>query len=126
MEKKPSLKIYLEETETRYVRKVAVIVNEDTHPELKGMDEEEMKKYVEENISKMKSMSEYFENLEDRVYYAEEEWDKYHNQSSNTVIEVATEEDINEYGQGIQHGHDDDDDEDDPIDDDYDDETDED
>ena len=116
MEKKPSLKIYLEEEETRYVRKVAVIVNEDTHPELKGMTEEEIKKYVEENISNMKALDEHSANLEDQVYYAEEEWDKYYNESSNTVIEVATEEDLIEYGNLKRH--DDDDDEDEPEDDD--------
>lgn len=95
MEKKPSLKVYFTETETHFTQKYAVIVNEDTHPELKGMSIEEMKKYVEENISKMKAVnSEYSANLEDEVMYAEEEWDRYYNESSQTVIEEATEEDL--------------------------------
>ena len=113
MEKKPSLKIYLEETEIHYVRKVAVIVNEDTHPELKGMTVEQMKEYVEENISNMKAVnSEYSANLEDQVMYGEEEWDKYYNESSQTVIE----EDLNIYG---SHGVHDDDDEHDAEDDEF-------
>jgi hypothetical protein len=95
MEKKPSLKVYFTETETHFTQKYAVIVNEDTHPELKGMNIEEMKKYVEENISKMKAVnSEYSANLEDEVMYAEEEWDRYYNESSQTVIEELTEEDL--------------------------------
>lgn len=95
MENKPSLKVYFTETETHFTQKVAVIVSEDTHPELKGMSLDEMKKYVEENISKMKAVnSEYSANLEDEVMYAEEEWDRYYNESSQTVIEEATEEDL--------------------------------
>jgi len=95
MENKPSLKIYFTETETHFTQKVAVIVNEDTHPELKGMTLDEMKKYVEENISNMKPTApEYFSNLEDEVMCAEEEWDRYYNESSQTVIEEATEEDL--------------------------------
>lgn len=110
---KPSLKVYHTETETRFVQKVPVIINEDTHPELKGMTAEQMKEYVEENISNMKAVnSEYSANLEDQVMYGEEEWDKYYNESSQTVIEVATEEDINIYGSQSHH---DDDDEDDPT-----------
>jgi len=62
---------------------------------LKGMNIEEMKKYVEENISKMKAVnSEYSANLEDEVMYAEEEWNRYYNESSQTVIEELTEEDL--------------------------------
>lgn len=96
MENKPSLKVYFTETETHFTQKYAVIVNEDTHPELKGMSIDEMKKYVEENISSMKAVnSEYSANLEDEVMYAEEEWDRYYNESSQTVIEEATEEDLN-------------------------------
>lgn len=117
MEKKPSLKVYHTETETRFVQKLPVIVNEDTHPELKGMTVEQMKEYVEENISNMKSVnSEHSANLEDEIMYAEEEWDKYYNESSETVIEVATEEDLNIYG---NHGHHDDNDDGDTHDDDH-------
>lgn len=114
---KPSLKVYHTETETRFVQKVPVIINEDTHPELKGMTVEQMKEYVEENISNMKAVnSEYSANLEDQVMYGEEEWDKYYNESSQTVIEEATEEDLNIYG---SHGAHDDDDEHDAEDDEF-------
>ena len=111
MENKPSLKIYLEEMETRYVRKVAVIVNEDTHPELKGMKFEEMKTYIKENISNMNSLTDYYANLEEQVSYGEEDWDKYSPYHSETIIEIATEEDINYYGSTSNHHDDDDEDE---------------
>lgn len=110
---KQSLKVYHTETETRFVQKVPVIINEDTHPELKGMTVEQMKEYVEKNMSTMKAVnSEYSTNLEDQVMYGEEEWDRYYNEISQTVIEVATEEDLNIYGNQSHH---DDDDEDDPT-----------
>jgi len=120
MEKKPSLKVYYTETETHFVQKIATIVNEDTHPELKGMSLEEMKKYVEENMGNMKSIkSDYYSTLEDEVMYAEEEWDRYYNESSECVIEEATENDVNEYGS--QSNHEDDDEDEASDDDDFDD-----
>lgn len=120
MEKKPSLKVYNTESEIRFVQKVAVIVNEDTHPELKGMSVEEMKEYVEKNMSTMKAIrTEYYSSLEDELLYADEEYDKYFGEECNYLVEVATEEDVNVYG---SHGAHEDDDEDDPTDDDDDDE----
>lgn len=122
MEKKPSLKVYNTESEIRFVQKVAVIVNEDTHPELKGMSVEEMKEYVEKNMSTMKPLKpEYYSSLEDELLYAEEEYDKYFGEECNYLVEVATEEDVNVYG---SHGAHEDDDEDDPTDDDDDDDED--
>jgi len=99
MENKKSIKVYFEEYETHYIRKASVVVNEDTHPELKGMSEEEMVKYVEENISSMKAVNPDIANLEDEVMYAEEDWDRYYNESSKTVVEVATDEDFDREGE---------------------------
>lgn len=109
MDKKISLKVYYEENEMHYVRNCATIISEDTHPELKGMTEEEMIKYVQENIENMRAVdSDSSANLEEQVMYAEQDWDRYSGQSSKVVVEVATEEDIADSG-----GSDDDDDDDD-------------
>lgn len=117
MENKPSLKLYHTETETRFVQKVPVIINEDTHPELKGMTPEEMKKYVEENMSTMKALRpEYNNSLEDEVLFAEEEYDKYYDGESEYNVDIPTEEDLNIYG---SHGVHEDDDEHDVEDDDF-------
>ena len=114
---KPSLKLYRTETETLFVRKVAVIVNEQTHPELKGMTVEEMKKYVEDNMSTMKAVKpEYNNSLEDEVLFAEEEYDKYFDEKGRYNVDIATEEDLNIYG---SHGAHDDDDEHDAEDDEF-------
>ena len=114
---KPSLKVYHTETETRFVQKVPVIVNEDTHPELKGMTGEQMKAYVEENMSTMKAVRpEYNSSLEDEALFAEEEYDKYYGEGSKYVVDIVTEEDLNIYG---SHGAHDDDDEHEAEDDDF-------
>ena len=114
---KPSLKVYHTETETRFVQKVPVIVNEDTHPELKGMTVEEMKAYVEENMSTMKAVKpEYNNSLEDEALFAEEEYDKYFDEKGRYNVDIATEEDLNIYG---SHGAHDDDDEHDAEDDEF-------
>lgn len=114
---KPSLKVYHTETETRFVQKVPVIINEDTHPELKGMTVEEMKTYVEENMSTMKAVKpEYNNSLEDEVLFAEEEYDKYFDEKGRYNVDIATEEDLNIYG---SHGAHDDDDEHDAEDDEF-------
>ena len=42
-----------------------VSISAETHPELEGMSDEEIKKYVVENASEMKSTNEYYENLWD-------------------------------------------------------------
>lgn len=45
-----------------------ITVSEETHPELKGMSEEEIKEYVSQNASEMKPVeSEYHENLYDQL-----------------------------------------------------------
>lgn len=122
---KPSLKVYHTETETRFVQKVPVIINEDTHPELKGMTAEEMKQYVEENMSTMKALRpEYNNSLEDEVLFAEEEYDKYFDEEGRYVVDIATEEDINVYGDQAHHEDDDDDEPHDGDDEDFDDEDD--
>lgn len=44
-----------------------VSISAETHPELEGMSDEEIKKYVVENASEMKSTNEYYENLWDQL-----------------------------------------------------------
>lgn len=108
MEKKTSLKVYFEETETYYKRLEAVIVNEDTHPELKGMSEEEMVKYVQENIESMNAVdSESSANLEEQVMYADQDWDRFYPYSTKTVVEVLKDEDSGEGDDGDDESGDD-------------------
>lgn len=44
-----------------------VSISAETHPELEGMSDEEIKQYVIENASEMKSTNEYYENLWDQL-----------------------------------------------------------
>lgn len=68
MTKKPSVKFYYEMTEARWSRNDDIIINEDTHPELKGMTYDEMVEYIRNNMSTMKAVnSEYYSSLEEEA-----------------------------------------------------------
>lgn len=90
---KPSVKIYFEEVENHYVRNEAVIINEDTHPELKGMTQGEMVEYVRNNMEKMKSTDEYSNDLMEQAATMEQDWDKYTTSHTDYVVEPYSEED---------------------------------
>lgn len=57
------LKVYIVSYEHVANYRYSVTVNEETHPELKGMTQEEMKEYILNNAENMKSTSDNYDNL---------------------------------------------------------------
>lgn len=116
MEKKPLVKLFYEQTEARWSRNDDIVISEDTHPELKGMTQQEMIEYINKNMSTMKAVnSEYYDSLEDEAMTNEEIAEDYSKISDGFVIEPYNEE------YPDSNGIHDDDDEHEPSDDDDDD-----
>ena len=109
MEKK-SIVINRIQEKVRVITLKDVIVNEDTHPELKGMSEQEMISYIRENIEVMKPIDPKYDNLEAEVSHSPIQGEEYFIADDNIVVlPYEHKEDISIL---------DDDDEDDPYDDD--------
>jgi hypothetical protein len=86
-EKKPSVILYYEEVERHYVRKERLIINQDTHPELRDMDQRQMVEYVKENMDRMKPTEEGYGSLMEQSELQGDEKDKYFFDSRDYVVE---------------------------------------
>jgi hypothetical protein len=85
MEKK-SIVINRIQEKIRVITLKDVIVNEDTHPELKGMTQEEMISYVKKNIENMKSIDPTYDNLEKEVNFSPIKMEDYHIVEDNIIV----------------------------------------
>ena len=85
MEKK-SIVINRIQEKVRVITLKDVIVNEDTHPELKGMTEQEMISYVKENIEVMKAIDPKYDNLEKEVNLSPIQEEDYFIADDNIVV----------------------------------------
>ena len=73
---KPKVDVYMLDSHVYTCWRGPITVSSETHPELEGMSEEEIKKYVTENASEMASTSEYYDNLEEELLGADYNSDK--------------------------------------------------
>jgi hypothetical protein len=72
-----SVDVYLMDSHVYTCWRGPIRVNAETHPELKGMTEQEMKDYVSKNASEMTSIdSDYYDNLYDQLIDADYGKDK--------------------------------------------------
>lgn len=62
-----SVDVYMRDSHYYTCWRGPITVNAETHPELEGMSEEEIKDYVSQNASEMASTSEYYDNLYDEL-----------------------------------------------------------
>lgn len=84
---KPQVDVYLLDSHVYSCWRGPITVNEETHPELKGMSEQEIKEYVSQNASEMKSVdSEYYDNLYDQLIDADYRKDKVTNEEFEIVF----------------------------------------
>ena len=64
----PRVDVYLLDSHVYSCWRGPITVSSETHPELDGMSEEEIKKYVTENASEMNSVdSDFYENLYEQL-----------------------------------------------------------
>jgi hypothetical protein len=76
-DEKVSLDVYMADGHYYVCWRGPITVNEDTHPELKGMSKEEIENYVKENAQTMASVdTEYYDNLWDQLMDADYGKDK--------------------------------------------------
>lgn len=72
-----SVDVYLMDSHVYTCWRGPITVSEETHPELKGMTEKEIKEYVSKNASEMASVdSEFYDNLYDQLIDADYGKDK--------------------------------------------------
>lgn len=72
-----SVDVYLMDSHVYTCWRGPITVNAETHPELKGMTEKEMKEYVSQNASDMASVdSDFYDNLYDQLIEADYGKDK--------------------------------------------------
>jgi hypothetical protein len=65
---KVSLNVYMADGHYYVCWRGPITINEDTHPELKGMSKEEIENYVKENSQEMASVdSDFHDNLWDQL-----------------------------------------------------------
>lgn len=105
---KPCVKIYYEEVERHYVRKNHIIVNEDTHPQLKGMDHQQMVQWVKDNMEKMEATEDGYGDIMEQAEDQSDDRDKYIFDSREYVVEPYFPDQEEEY----EDENDDEDDED--------------
>ena len=109
--KKVSLDVYMADGHYYVCWRGPITINEDTHPELKGMSKEEIETYVKDNAETMAAVdSEYYDNLWDQLMDYDYNKDK--------VLDETYELEFNETEDDSDHGHHEDDDEDEASDDD--------
>ena len=81
------LKVYIVSYEHVSNYRYSVTVNEETHPELKGMTQEEMKEYILNNAENMKSTSDSYDNLYEELSNSDIENDKWSNYNEEIQFE---------------------------------------
>lgn len=81
------LKVYIVSYEHVANYRYSVTVNEETHPELKGMTQEEMKEYILNNAENMKSTSDSYDNLYEELSNSDIENDKWSNYNEEIQFE---------------------------------------
>ena len=73
---KQTVDVYMIDSHVYSCWRGPVTVSAETHPELEGKTEEEIKQYVIENASEMASTSEYYDNLWDELMSSDYDKDK--------------------------------------------------
>jgi len=108
--KKVSLDVYMADGHYYVCWRGPITINEDTHPELKGMTKDEIQEYVKNNADTMAAVdSEYHDNLWDQLMDADYGKDK--------VLDETYDLEFHETKDDSDHGHHEDDDEDEASDD---------
>ena len=102
---KVSLDVYMADGHYYVCWRGPITINEDTHPELKGMSKEEIEEYVKDNAQTMASVdTEYYDNLWDQLMDADYGKDK--------VLDETYELEFYPTKDDSDHGHHEDDDDD--------------
>jgi hypothetical protein len=73
------LRVYIVSYEHVANYRYSVTVNEETHPELKGMTQDEMKKYILNNAKNMAPVNSIYGNLHEELSNSDIETDKWSN-----------------------------------------------
>ena len=87
------LEVYCTKIETIITHHRTFIIDEKTHPELKGLTEDEMITYIKENAYEMSAFStEDYDSLGDELEDSDVEKEKYVPQSTEFNVEVSHED----------------------------------
>ena len=81
------LRVYIVSYEQVANYRYSVTVNEETHPELKGMTEDEMKEYIINNSENMAPINGIYPNLYEELSNSDIENDKWTNYSEEIKFE---------------------------------------
>ncbi len=81
------IKVYIVSYEQVANYRYSITVNEETHPELKGMTEDEMKQYILDNSEEMAATNDIYANLHEQLADCEVENDKWSNYDEEIKFE---------------------------------------
>ena len=82
-----TIKVYVTESYSTWVRREAVELNIEDYPELEGKTYEAIKEYVENNADEMKPTDDFFESLSEQLWDKDVERDKINNEDSGINVE---------------------------------------
>jgi len=82
-----TIKVYVTESYSTWVRRESIELNIEDYPELEGKTYEEIKEYVENNADEMKPTDDFFESLSEQLWDKDVERDKINNEDSEINVE---------------------------------------